>query len=111
MIGFAVMFGLLAVYLAQSWLNGQAEMRMRLLEANKKPLATQTIVVASKPLRFGMEVGSVALREIAWPEDAVPVGAFSKIPDVVGAGGRRVLTAIEANEPILASKITGAGQR
>ncbi len=111
MIGFAVLFGLLAVFLAQSWLNGQAEVRMRLLEANKKPVATQTIVVASKPLRFGMEVGSVALREIAWPEDAVPAGAFSKIADVVGTGGRRVLTAIEANEPILASKITGTGQR
>jgi len=112
MIGFAVMFGLLAVYLAQSWLNGQAEMRMRLLEANKKPMATQTIVVASKPLRFGAELSSMSLREIPWPEDAVPTGAFAKIADVVGGNARRVvLTAIEANEPILASKITGPGQR
>ena len=112
MIGFAVLFGLLAVFLAQSWLNGQAEMRMRLLEANKKPMATQTIVVASKPLRFGAELSSMSLREIPWPEDAVPTGAFAKIADVVSGTARRVvLTAIEANEPILASKITGPGQR
>jgi pilus assembly protein CpaB len=112
MIGFAVLFGLLAVFLAQSWLNGQAEMRMRMLEANKKPLATQTIVVASKPLRFGVELSSMALREISWPEDAVPAGAFAKIGDLIGGGGKRVvLTAIEANEPILASKVTGPGQR
>jgi pilus assembly protein CpaB len=111
MIGFAVLFGLLAVFIAQQWLNSQAEMRMRNLEANKKPMATQTIVVASKPLRFGNEIGSMSLREIAWPEDAVPVGAFSKISDLTSGAKRVVLTAIEANEPILASKITGSGQR
>jgi pilus assembly protein CpaB len=111
MIGFAVVFGLLAVFIAQQWLNSQAETRMRNLEANKKPIATQTIVVASKPLRFGNELGSMSLREIPWPEDAVPTGAFAKITDITSTGKRVVLTAIEANEPILASKITGSGQR
>ena len=111
MIGFAVVFGLLAVFLAQSWLNSQAEMRMRNLEAQKKPMATQTIVVASKPLRFGNELGAMSLREMPWPEGQVPAGAFSKISDVMSSGKRVVLTAIEANEPILASKITGPGQR
>jgi pilus assembly protein CpaB len=114
MIGFAVLFGLLAVFLAQSWLNSQAEMRLKSLEAQnkKQPIATQTIVVASKPLRFGAEVNSGSLREIAWPEDAVPAGAFKQISEIMSSGGRRVvLTAIEANEPVLASKITGPGQR
>ena len=114
MIGFAVVFGLIAVFLAQSWLNAQAEMRLRNIEAQnqRKPLATQTIVVASKPLRYGAELSPSSLREIAWPEDAVPSGAFTKIDDLLNSNGRRiVLTAIEANEPILASKITGPGQR
>jgi pilus assembly protein CpaB len=111
MIGFAVLFGLIAVFVAQSWLNSQAEMRMKSLEAQKKPMATQTIVVASKPLRFGNELGSMSLKEIPWPEDAVPAGAFNKIADVLANGRRVVLTAIEANEAILSSKITGAGQR
>src|SRR5439155_21060636 len=49
---------------------------------------------------------------IAWPEDAVPAGAFTKIEDLLNSNGRRiVLTAIEANEPVLAAKITGPGQR
>jgi pilus assembly protein CpaB len=111
MIAFAAVFGLLAVFLAQAWLNSQAEMRARSLDAMKKPLATQTIVVASKPLRFGAELGSMSLREIPWPEEAVPAGAFSKIVDLTSSGRRVVLTPIEANEPILASKITGSGQR
>jgi pilus assembly protein CpaB len=111
MIGFAVLFGLLAVFIAQSWLNSQAEMRMRSLEANRKPIETQTIVVASRPLRFGAELGSSSLRELAWPQDAVPQGAFAKISDLLASGRRVVLTGIEANEPVLSSKITGPGQR
>jgi pilus assembly protein CpaB len=111
MIGFAVLFGLLAVFIAQSWLNSQAEMRMRSLEANRKPIETQTIVVANRPLRFGAELGSSSLRELAWPENAIPAGAFAKISDLLASGRRVVLTGIEANEPVLSSKITGPGQR
>ena len=110
MIAFAVVFGLLAVFVAQAWLNSQAEMRAKNLEAQKKPAMTQTIVVAAKPPRFGSELGAMSLREVAWPHEAVPAGAFRKISELT-SNRRVVLTAIEANEPILASKITGSGQR
>jgi pilus assembly protein CpaB len=111
MIAFAVVFGLLAVFVAQSWLNSQAELRMKSLEANKKPLTTRTIVVAAKPLRFGNELAPAQLREIAWPDSALPKGAFATIKEMLAEGRRVALTAIEPNEPVLASKITGAGQR
>jgi len=111
MIAFAVVFGLLAVFIAQSWLNSQAEMRMKSLEANKKPIATRTIVVASKSLRFGSELSGGALREIPWPEQAIPAGAFATVADLTKDGRRVVLSPIEANEPILGWKITGPGQR
>ena len=51
------------------------------------------------------------LQEVAWPADARPVGAFSKIEDLLTGGRRVVLAAIEENEPVLALKVTGAGQR
>ena len=111
MIAFAVVFGLLAVFVAQSWLNSQAEMRMKSLEANKKPIATRTIVVAGKSLRFGSELSGGAVREIAWPEQAIPAGAFATVADLTKDGRRVVLSPIEANEPILGWKITGPGQR
>ena len=112
MIAVAAVFGLLAVFVAQSWLNSQAEARLRSLEAQKaRPVSAQTIVVASRQLRFGNELSASVLREMPWPADAVPQGAFRSIPDVLTAGKRVVLTAIEANEPVLASKITGLGQR
>jgi pilus assembly protein CpaB len=53
----------------------------------------------------------MSLREIQWPEESVPAGAFNKISDLTSNGRRVVLTPIEANEPVLASKITGSGQR
>jgi pilus assembly protein CpaB len=111
MIAFAVVFGVLAVFVAQSWLNSQAERRMRSLEANKKPVSTRTIVVAAKPLRFGQELTASQLREIEWPTDALPGGAVSKISELVSEGRRVALTAIEPNEPVLTTKITGPGQR
>jgi pilus assembly protein CpaB len=111
MIAFAAVFGLLAVFLAQTWLSHQAELRMKNLEAQKKPLSTRTIVVASRPLRFGQELSSSTLRETEWPENAMPPGAFAKIADLTRDGKRVVLGPIDANEPVLSTKITGPGQR
>jgi pilus assembly protein CpaB len=111
MIAFAVLFGLLAVFVAQSWLNSAAEQRMRSLEANKKPVSTSTIVVASKPLRFGVELTAAHLSEVEWPGKSLPAGAFAKVSDVLTGGKRVALTAIEPNEPVLGTKITGPGQR
>jgi pilus assembly protein CpaB len=111
MIGFAVVFGLLAVFIAQVWLNNQANRQAQHLESNVKPLATQTVVVAKQPLRFGTELSAALLEEVPWPSATIPVGAFTKINDVLKGGRRVVLTAIEANEPVLALKITGPGQR
>ncbi len=111
MIGFAVVFGLLAVFIAQVWLNNQANMQARNFEANKKTTAMQTVVVAKQPLRFGTELNASMLEEVPWPAATMPSGAFTKISDVLHGGRRVVLTAIEPNEPVLSLKITGPGQR
>lgn len=109
MTGFAVVFGLLAVFIAQIWLSNQAKMQVK--REPEKQLATQTIVVAKQPLRFGTEISAAMLQEVPWPADAVPAGAFNTINSLLGGGRRVVLAAIEQNEPVLALKVTGAGQR
>lgn len=111
MVTFAVVFGLLAVFIAQAWLNGQAERRMRSLEANKKPVSTNTIVVAKQRLPFGVELTREHLREVPWPSEAMPDGAFVTINDMLAAGKRIVLSPVESSEPVLSVKITGPGQR
>ncbi|MBY0530726.1 MAG: Flp pilus assembly protein CpaB [Xanthobacteraceae bacterium] len=110
MIVVALVFGALAVFVAQSWLNSQNDARLKNVPA---PVAvkTRTIVVASAPLRFGIEMNARNLREVPWPDNAIPDGAFASIDALLSAGKRMVLTAIAENEPVLASKITGPGQR
>lgn len=110
MIAMAVVFGVLAVFSAQLWLNRQTNLRMKSLEANTKSVATRTVVVAKTPLRFGNPLTPGALREVAWPGDAIPANAFSSIADLTGEK-RVVLASIEPNEPIIATKITGPGQK
>jgi pilus assembly protein CpaB len=111
MVGFAVVFGVLAVFVAQAWLNRQAELRLRNMDPKTPAVATRTIVVAVSPLRFGSRLNEQMVREVAWPEAAIPAGTFASIKDLMGPGKRIVLAAIEPNEPILRTKITGPGQR
>jgi pilus assembly protein CpaB len=107
MIGFAAVFGLLAVFIARVWLNNQADMRAK----NIGRAHTRTIVLAAKPLRFGTVLNTSQLKEVPWPAQALPGGAFHKIRDVLAGGKRVVLSAMQTNEPVLAPKITGPGQR
>jgi Flp pilus assembly protein CpaB len=112
MIAVAAVFGLLAVFVSQAWLNRQAEARLKSLEAQKTvTVATRTLVVAARPLRFGTELTPSVLRELPWAGDALPQGAFTSLKELAADGKRIVLTAIETNEPILNTKITGSGQR
>ncbi len=110
MVVVALVFGALAVFVAQSWLNSQNDARLKNVPA-PVVVKSRTIVVATAPLRFGVEVNARNLREVPWPDNAVPDGAFASIEALLSAGKRMVLTAIAENEPILASKITGPGQR
>ena len=110
MVGIAVVFGLLAVFVAQGWLNYQAELSRKTVAPKPQAVATRTIVVAAGPLRFGTHVTPEQLREVAWPDDAIPAGTFATIAELT-QGKRIVLASIERNEPILRTKITGPGQK
>ena len=105
------MSGAAAVFASHYWINARADSRMQEIEANHKPAEFNTLVIADSGLRYGAVLGSSNLREIPWPSDAMPAGAFRSVDDVLNHGRRVVLSPMEANEPILATKITGPGQR
>ena len=111
MVGIAVVFGLLAVFVAQGWLNYQAELSRKTVAPKPQAVATRTIVIAAGPLRFGTHVTPDNLREVAWPDEAIPAGTFGSIAELTSGGKRIVLASIERNEPILRTKITGPGQK
>ncbi|RUW63698.1 Flp pilus assembly protein CpaB [Mesorhizobium sp. M7A.F.Ca.US.008.03.1.1] len=107
MIVLAGVFGVLAVVLVNIWLAGQ-----RSAMAQTGVVQGSTVVVAAMPLKFGDALSADKLREVAWPAGAVPAGAFKSTKDLLaGDGTKQALQAIGVNEPILATKITGPGQR
>lgn len=112
MIAIAIVFGLAAVFTAQKWLDRQSN-RMRQAQVAPAPVSLMTtLVVVAAPLRFGTELSAQHLREIPWPQGAIPKGSFSSIKDILdGKAKRTALVAMEENEPVLKSKITGPGQR
>jgi pilus assembly protein CpaB len=112
MVGIAAVFGLLAVFVAQAWLNHQAALRLKNIDvAQPQAVPTRTIVVAAAPLRFGTPLTAEHLREVPWGEQAIPAGTFATIAELMSGEKRVVLASIQRNEPILRTKITGAGQK
>jgi pilus assembly protein CpaB len=109
----AIVFGVAAVFLAQNWLESQRSLAsLAPAEAQKPAVATRTIVVAVRPLRFGTEIKEEHLREVEWAQAAIPSGSFESISDLMSIEGRRaVLSPIEPNEPVLSWKVTGPGER
>lgn len=111
MLGLALVSGALAIIGADSWLAGRADAQRQAMAATAPVVETRTLVVAKAPLRFGNEVSAHALKEIPWPTSAVPAGSFATIRELLGDGKRVVLAPIEPDEPILAQKITGSGEK
>ena len=82
---------------------------MRSLEANKKPISTSTLVVASKPLRFGTELLARICRKSRGRELCRPALRHHRRC----AEGRQARRARRSSRTSRCSrtKITGAGQR
>jgi pilus assembly protein CpaB len=99
-----LLLSLLSGVIAVAWLHSLNNVSAP--EAEVGP----SIVVAGKNLDYGDRIRPSDLRLIRWPAGTVPAGSFSKIEDVAGPGEDRVvLRPMEANEPVLASKVSGNG--
>lgn len=102
-LGVALVLGLLAVYLANTFLLAS--------ERNQQQSGTTRVAVAAVPLAYGVELTPDKVRFAQFPNSSIPAGSFTSASELMPAGQRRIaLMNIAANEPILASKVTGAGQ-
>lgn len=116
MIGIAAVFGAISIFAADFWVKSQAradsEQKVASIAAPQQPkVEFKTIVVASAPLRYGMELGRAQLAEIPWPQDSLPQGAFPTVDKLLADGSRVVLSPIEVNEPVLLAKLSGPNGR
>ncbi len=101
----ALILGGAAAYMAANWMQGRAT-----ASAVVAP-ETDRVVVAARPLGFGTQLKKEDLVAVPWPAGRTPDGAFTSVEEILKDGTRVVLSPFQANEPILSSKVTGAGQR
>lgn len=107
----ALACAIVAALLARTWLKGQTGSERVVIQKAEAPDNTRPVVVATRDLQFGAKLTADVIRQVKWPREAVPKGAFTDVKSLLGSGPERtVLTKIAANEPILAHKVTGSGQ-
>jgi len=105
-LGVAILVGLAAVFLANSYLGRVEQQQTTTTQGMVK------VAVASVPLDFGTPITPDKIRMVDWPANSLPEGTFSSVPQLLPMNHTRVaLRPMAANEPILRSKISGEGGR
>jgi pilus assembly protein CpaB len=105
-LAIAVVVGIFAVILANSYFSGVEERNEQLARQQ----AMVQIVVAAQPLEFGTKLTQQNIRLQTFPASSVPEGAFRTIPEAL-KDNRVALRPIVPNEPVLASKVSGTDGR
>lgn len=92
-------------------LGGAAIWGLLRMQGVERAAASAHVVVAARPIELGQALTPNMLRLQAWPADALPEGAFTDVSALTSGQPRVALRAIEPNEPILTSRISGEGGR
>ena len=114
MVGLAVVFGGLSIFVADRFVKSQtsAPSTVELASAPAMPaMETRKLLVASTALKYGMEVTPESVQEVDWPANALPEGSFSSLAELTAGGKRLVLAPMAPNEPVLLSKLSGKDGR
>lgn len=106
----AIFIGGLTVWLARDFLESRPAQTIQ--SETGEVLEATTVVVAARPLAFGDTLTRELMKEVAWPADNVPEGSFETITEILDGSERRVaLRAMEPNELLLKSRVSGFGGR
>ena len=101
----AILLGLVAVYLANTYL-GAREARI-----DQGEISTSRIAVAAVPLNYGAELTRDRVRFVDFPTANLPPGSFTTFEELLPDGQKRyVLRPLQVNQPLIAADLTGAGQ-
>jgi pilus assembly protein CpaB len=105
-LGVAIILGLIAVLIANTYLTG----RERQL-AKAEPQGLVRVAVASMPLKFGDDITADKVKFVPYPAASLPPGAHRSMAELLPEGKRRVaLRPILVNQPLLATDLSGEGQ-
>jgi len=102
-LGLAILFGVLAVLLANKWMSGQVSDQAG-MERGSIPLAK--VVIATDNIDIGTPLTEKNLALADWPKANLPKGAFEQVKDVEG---RVAVTRLTAGQPIIAAELAAPG--
>jgi pilus assembly protein CpaB len=103
-LGLAVLFGVAAVFLTNSWLSSKMVAGETVII--KEEASIVEIVVASTEIPVGSRLSEANLTLAAWPEANVPKGAFT---DMTTLADRIAVSKLVAGEPLLAAELAAPG--
>ncbi|MFL6747999.1 MAG: Flp pilus assembly protein CpaB [Sphingomicrobium sp.] len=104
-LGVAIVLGLIAVLLANTYLSGRER------QLAQSPEGMVRIAVASLPLGYGADVTPDKVKFVNYPATSLPPGTFRSMAELLPQGKRRVaLRTIQVNQPLLAADLSGEGQ-
>lgn len=102
-VAVALMLGLVATLLVRSYVHHAPSTGKPILQA-----ASQPVVVAARAIERGEPLSGAAVKVAFYPADAIPAGAYTSVGSLTTAAGvRRALLPLAANQPVLASEISG----
>ncbi|MDG5467576.1 Flp pilus assembly protein CpaB [Deltaproteobacteria bacterium IMCC39524] len=100
----AVIFGIVAVILANQWLSTQVSDDKAIVQEQKFPLTK--IVVAGQNLDIGSILNEKNLLLVDWPKANTPQGSFENIEEIKD---RVLVTRVVAGVPIIAAELAAPG--
>lgn len=102
-----------AVYMAKNYIQGY-QSQLALERAQRIPaLKTVKVYVAERKLSYGEQLQKADVRLTEFPKKSLPEGIYTTYEELFPQGDdepRTVLRSMEANEAILAVKVTGPGE-
>jgi pilus assembly protein CpaB len=112
-IGLSAVSGLLAALQVNGWMASQYRHLQELADKPSGPvIEMQKVLLAKDNIPFGTQVTKDNTIESEWPASNLPSGSFKSADEFLAENGARLaLAPIKANEPIIAERVTGAGQR
>lgn len=99
----AVIFGIVAVILANQWLQSRTPQQQTVV---KEQLPLTKVVIAAKDLDIGSVLGKENLSLADWPKANVPKGAFHQAEELEG---RVVVAKVRAGTPLVAAELAAPG--
>ncbi|WP_146344445.1 Flp pilus assembly protein CpaB [Falsiphaeobacter marinintestinus] len=102
-----------AVMMAKNYISAYQNELAKERAAREAIVPTTTVFVATRALKYGETLNKDDVRQVRWPVNAIPEGAFEELVALFPEDAKKnrvVLRAMELDEAVLAIKVTEPGE-